>query len=281
MTEIRLQYKWDSVKKHLEALGYPADGNGWGAWFQQSWGHVTSAGMADFNVPSELAEAKVRIMALCWIAQDFCAVTELNEYYTDIYLMDWMQELSLDALTLSMILQRDEEMADIHDAQFFCDTSAMEREDDSWFAVDEVSDDLAGRICFAAIQRQREEVVDALVKGFGGCNELFASLYAAKGKTLDEKWRRKEEIWSEIDELQEELDGVEDAVAKCRLEEQIELASQELSEEKVDSFVTERLKLFALGEPVGVGDDVSNERMAGYSWCNGYCPTYILIDFSH
>lgn len=280
MAESTPQYKWQSVRKHLQALGYPGDGNGWDMWFQESWSYITSAGMADFNVPSELVEAKVRIMALCWIAQDFCAVTEFNQYYTDIYLSEWMEELSLDALTLGMTLQCDEEMADIRESPFFCEKLGMKMEDGSWYVADEVNDDFVGRIRFAAVQRQRAKVIDALLTGFGGCHWLFASLYAAKMNSLEEKWHRKEELWSQIDELQEELDSTEDAASKHRLQKQIEAANCELTDEKIDSFVTERLRTSSLDESVGMGDDATSERMAGYLWCSDCCPTYILVDFS-
>jgi hypothetical protein len=223
-------------------------------------------------------------MSLCWIANDFCAVTEFNQYYTDINLQDWMQCLALNSLALSLTLQDDDAMAnvmtDVNEARFFLDTSAIEREDDDWFVLDDVEEDLAGRICFAAIRHQRRIVVDTLLKGFGSCEDMFASLYAAKHNTFEEKWRRKEEIWSLVDELQDGVDGTEDAAVKQRLEQQIDKESHGLSDDQLNLFVTERLKSFALCGPVGIGDDNSKERMAGYLWCSEGCPAYILVDFS-
>jgi len=279
MTATR-QFEWNLVKTHISNLGVPSDGTGWEEWFRLSWQHITEAGLADFGAPSELAKVKVRIMALCWIAQDFCAVSEFNIYYTDIRLSAWMQELNLAALDLVLVLQSDEAMAEVSESSFFRDNAAVTLVDDNWYVEDEVYENIERRSCFAAVQQQRICVVDALLSGFGGALELFASMFAVKHNSLELRWQRKEELWEIIDELQSAMDNAKDVLGHQHIELLIQETEHDLSDESLQAFVAEQLKLFALGEPVGICDEVSNERLAGYMWCSNGCPTYILVGFA-
>ena len=269
--------KADAVKLTSQ-LGMPNDGDHWERWLEQAWSHLETAGLTEFDVPHEHVCVCLRMMALCWIANDFCGVVEDDEYYVTLDFGSWVDAFGLDALSIYLTLDKDE-TSTVDEAAFYSDPSVLEQEDELFIVIDEVVDDLNKRVYCDAIESQRELVIDALLEGWNGASGLFASLYTAKATTFDLVWRRKEQLRNLIEEL-ESTSGVDDE-SQAKIEKQLCEARHNLEAAALQKHVVEQLELFALGEDVVLGDDVSNERMKGYMWCDEGCPRYILVDFTY
>lgn len=153
---------WDDVKETAEAVFNVFVGQPELKWAEKAWEAIGRSGLTGFD--SELARHRVlvRLLALACLYREFCHVA-FDEYFDRADLtLDWRGHCDPDPLWLG----------------YLAGAAGIE--------VDEDDDDQSVSTAAALVEIVRTEVVDALVKGFGGKDMLFASLWCSSSpETVD------------------------------------------------------------------------------------------------
>jgi hypothetical protein len=273
-----MQLSWRFVEKLFQNVDYPVwgDGRAWDRWYEEAWTHFVESGLAEAETPIDGVRIKLRILALCWLAHDFCSATYGDRI--DLYWTDLGESLEIEPL-LAIVSVADGKTVrqSLADAVVLTERGWFADEEEALATVpDELTDDLTARITAYAAFRHRDEVVEALLKGFGDMSMLFASMYA--------NCRSDEQVISEReDELMDIRDAIvaeiETAVGRDdleRLQSQLRLNSQQLERDALlENAITEKRKR-ALMDDLYVCDDESDQRMKGFQWFDEGCPVELL-----
>ncbi|HBE66559.1 MAG TPA: hypothetical protein DDW52_00285 [Planctomycetaceae bacterium] len=174
---------WEQAKTHLSNLSDPSLGlqGDWLQWYETAWGHLGTAGLTNAVTPHDLVVVKMRIAALCWLALDFCAAIEGNEWASVPYWNEWVSELELDPVVAALMLP--DGMAHLTQDASLTDVERVCVDDENvWLIDNSIADELWPNVIMNAVFQQRDVVPDALRSGFGGLLPTFESMFACTGE---------------------------------------------------------------------------------------------------
>ncbi len=284
----QLEFQWKYAAPLLSGLGRPDYGTkeSWERLYEQAWGHLAQAGLTKVKSPLDLTRIKLRIAALGWIAMDFVAASQQCEYANPFYWWKWIESLGIEPLSALITSIDEPEMREVLSQHL--DSSEIEikeDENDGIFADDqELQEELPNKIVAVAAEYQRQLVVNALAKGFGGEPELFLALYLACRdiQTLisDKESELEDELFDLREQFEDELNwlNAESVTDECnknieRLRNEIKCFESMLEHESLRETVIEELRNEAFDEPSIFADDEAHfERMNGFNWCMEGCP---------
>ena len=284
----QLEFQWKYAAPLLSGLGRPDYGTqeGWERFYEQAWGHLAKAGLTKVKSPLDLTRIKLRISALGWIALDFVAASQQDEYANPFYWCEWIKSLGIEPLAALITSIDEPEMREVLSQHL--DSSEIEiedNEDEGIFADDEdLQQELPNKIVTVAAEYQRQEVVHALVEGFGGEPQLFLALYLAcrdiHSLISDKESELEDELFNLREQFEDELIwlNAESVKDECknnieRLRKKIECFESMLEHESLRDMVIEELTDEAFFEPSVYDDDEAHcERMNGFNWCMEGCP---------
>jgi len=270
-----MNYGW----KHVEPLFQKVDHTGygdrecWDAWYEESWNHIGTSGLAEATVQIDCTVVKLRILSLCWLAHDFCFATFGDD--TDLYWHDLGCSLKIDPLFALLTVSGFSvpgvfSVAELYTLDGFVDDSDLLEATPS-----EIGEDLAGRIVGYAAYYQRRSVVEALLKGYGSASGLFAGMYANCQDDYTIISEREEEL-SEIREvIVADIEKATSSEELVELQDQLRKNSQSLEKTVLVEYAKQEKRERALNERVHFCDDASDERMKGLQWCEDRCPLEI------
>jgi len=270
-----MQLTWKHVGPLFQLFEYPVEGDrqSWESWYEEAWEHLLNAGLAKAEVPIDGTRIKLRIIALCWIAHDFCAVT--LESGTDLYWTDLGRSFEIDpVLALLVVANQQSVQETLAEADVFTmDWLSNGDEEESLEVIpEEFTDDLAGRITAYAAFRHRDEVVNALLKGFGDMSSVFASMYANFVSDEQIISEREEELEEIRDSIIAEIETAPSSDDLERLQIQLRLNSQQREKRALIEYAFTEKRNRALMDEVYLCDDPSEQRMKGFQWFDDGCP---------
>ena len=284
----QLDFQWKYAAPLLSGLRQPDYGTqeGWERLYEQAWGHLAKAGLTKVKSPLDLTRIKLRIAALGWIALDFVAASQECEYANPFYWREWIESLGIEPLSALITSIDEPEMREVLSQHL--DSSEIEIEEDEnegIFADDqELQEELPKKIVAVAAEYQRQLVVNALAKGFGGEPELFLALYLAcrdiQSLISDKESELEDELFNLREQFEDELNwlNAESVTDECkknieRLRKEIKCFESMLEHESLREAVIEELRNEAFDEPSVFADDEAHfERMNGFNWCMEGCP---------
>jgi len=159
---------WQDVLPAAEEIYRVWVGGGDLAWAEGAWGHVVRAGLAEYQTPLERCRACFRFLSMATIYFDFCTVA-CDECHDDLEIWYGADELEMDPLNVGQLVGPEELPGD-----------------DETEALFDAYDTLT--------HKAREEVLAALLKGYGGPIEFLKAL-----------WRSTERPHEDGDEMSAEV----------------------------------------------------------------------------
>ncbi len=170
--------EWDTVEPIAEKafsiwVGHPER-----HWAKQAWAHLAAAGLTSNDDPLDWLRACIRFLVLASLYRDWCAL--VFDEVEDDRPQSWLSAV---------------EVHPFHIGQLIGEDVVVEDPDGG---LDEPLNEL---MC-----RDRKDVVAAIVKGFGGAEGLFASLWTSRGEGDEQSPSDRED--SDEDEV-EEMSGYE------------------------------------------------------------------------
>ncbi len=185
MSDMSFHFLLEKSSYRSSVTGLPTENpdgpENWERFYEQAWGHLANAGLTTVKSPLDLTRIKLRIAALGWIALDFVAASQQCEYANPFYWCEWIESLGIEPLSALITSIDEPEMREALSQHL--DSSEIEIKEDEnegIFADDqELREELPNKIVAVAAEYQRQLVVNALAKGFGGEPELFLALYIA------------------------------------------------------------------------------------------------------
>lgn len=272
-----MEFKWEYAEPLLQKLNNPNLGSKehWMYWFEESWAHLSKAGLTQVQSPLDDTLVRLRILALCWLTHDFCGAVEQNEWSSCPYWEDWIGWLDIDPIWALLTALDQKVVSDlVADSGLRSPESIEEEEDEGFFCDDdEINSELVPCLVMAAVFVQREKVIDALWQGFDGYPMLFGSMYAICYAIEDEIDQRKDSLEEELEELEKECEEAPSEEATQRLRAKMDSVRQQLA--RVTEDVTEEFRYRALGDSCFYGDEETLERLNGFQWCSEGCPVVI------
>ena len=282
----QLDFQWKYAAPLFSGLRQPDYGNeeNWERLYEQAWGHLAKAGLTKVKSPLDLTRIKLRIAAVGWIALDFVAASQRCEYANPFYWWKWIESLGIEPLSALITSIDEPEMREVLSQHL--DSSEIEIKEDEnegIFADDqELQEELPNKIVAVAAEYQRQLVVNALAKGFGGEPELFLALYLAcrdiQSLISDKESELEDELFDLRVQFEDELNwlNAESVTDECktnidRLRNEIKWFESKLEHESLRETVIEELRNEAFDDPSLYYDD-DCERLHGFNWCMEGCP---------
>lgn len=143
-------------------------------WAKQAWSHLTRAGLAKNREPLDGLRAYIRFLVLASIYRDWCAVA--FDYSEDDEPTLWLSAVHVDPVDIELLLGPDIEVRACRPFEPRLDNALN-----------------------TLMERERESVLDALLKGFGSVEDLFIALWRSNQDPVD---------WADVGEG----DGVTEAL---------------------------------------------------------------------
>lgn len=281
-----MEFEWTEAKPLFAKLDFPDYGSNerWMCWYEEAWSHMSGAGITQVQTPLDDTRVRLRILALCWLAHDFCAAAfsepecscpSWNEWIDVAEIDPWAVLTATDKKVLKKVVAKSRLMSsdNIDEEGLDLDTQTLH-------------DDVALRLVMAAVRAQRGTVAAALLHGLGGSSLLFASMYGNCGWIEDEIDRRRESLEEELEDLEEQLeervDDLEEQFGEVlsdesvnKLRKKIEAVRQQLDDGALNQSIVEEIRTRTLTDDIFFGDADSAERMNGFQWCDEGCPVEI------
>ena len=281
-----MEFEWTDAKPLFAKLDFPDYGSNerWMCWYEEAWSHMCKAGITQVQTPLDDTRVRLRILALCWLAHDFCAAAFSDPGCSCPYWDEWINVVEIDPSDVLTIIN--EKVVERVVAKSRMITGDDIDEEGRDVDTQTLHEDVALRLVMAAARAQRGTVAAALLHGFGGSSLLFASMYTNCGWIENEVDRRRESLEEELEDLEEQLeervDDLEEQVGEIssdessnKLREKIEAVRQQLDDEALNQSVVEDIRTHAVNDDIFFGDADSAERMNGFQWCDEGCPVEI------
>lgn len=276
-----MEFQWKYAEPLLAKLDFPDYGSNdrWRFWYEEAWSHMSKAGIAQVQTPLDDTRVRLRILALCWLAHDFCGAAFSDPYCSCPYWSEWIKVADIDALWAVLTATDQELIHGVVTESGLMSTDNIEEQDgELLYYKEEIQQDVALKLVMAAVYTQRHEVAAALLDGFGGSSLLFASMYGNCGWIEKEIERRRDSLDEELDDLEEQLEDASCEETANKLKKEIETVRQQLDDGALNQIVVEEVRVQALTDNIFYGDDESAERLNGFQWCEDGCPVVIRGD---
>ena len=192
-----MEFGWTDAKLLFAKLDFPDYGSNerWMCWYEEAWSHMSKAGITQVQTPLDDTLVRLRILALCWLAHDFCAAAFSDPECSCPYWDEWINVAEIDTSEVLTITDKKVIQKVVAESRLMSSDDI----DEEGLDVDTkaLHDDVALRLVMASVRAQRGTVAAALLHGFGGSSLLFASMYGNCGgiedrDLIDEgsRWRR-------------------------------------------------------------------------------------------
>lgn len=267
-----MQISWEHIEPLFRSLEDPNCGERkiWDRWYQEAWSHVVDAGLANPVAPIDGVRIKLRVLALWWLVYDFCA-TALNESLCEFYWKDLLSKMDIDPMTAFLTVAGDESIERSLSSAEVLQPEMFNEAEPIGYIPHEVVEDMTVHVIAFATFRQRADVVNALLDGFGSTSMLFASMHACCCDHYTVICEQRIALRDEIEEITSELETASGIESFERLQGRLRIARQQLESEALAQFAINELRSRALSG----GFNPIDERLQAFAWCEERCPVVV------
>lgn len=271
-----MEFQWQYATPLFEKLDVPDYGSrgDWMRWYQEAWTHLTNSKLTQVKMPLDHLVVRLRIFAVGWLAHDFIAAVQSDEWGSRPYWKDWISFFDIDPVWALLTIddQKTVNSLIVESGLSSCDLIAEEEGEGILCVVEEINEALLHRIVMVAVHMRRANVIDALMSGFGGDLELFVSMYANCYSFEDEIERRISDLEEEQWQLEQQLEQATSHEMKSKLQASIDAVRQKIEDGISPQDVVDDFRFRAGADEILIGDEESLERLNGFQWCNASCP---------
>lgn len=213
---------WEDARAMGQSLDQPNFGNprSWNRWHEMAWRHIDHASLNHWQTDLDLVRVKVRVLVLYAIGFEFCEWLEPGSMSE----IEWGYEVQRIGVPPSIVLALAGELPQFGpfcaavDADFDLSGDLADAElDAETIRPDDLIDLVSGFLCTT----YRPAIIRALLKGFGGHAQLFASLWATSRDLGNDMGCMEDELEREREELMQELQDESDWQRKSAIMESI------------------------------------------------------------
>lgn len=181
-------------------LDKPLNGDGWKRWVQKMWEALSKAGMVAAETPADQTRCRLRVIALSWLAHDFCSSNGDESTFNSICWQDRFEACLVRPLWAFLTLNSDRDSPRlIDDSLFFAESNCPDFEDDSFpLASKHICRDLDLRLGLSALLHER----DVTQRNLSACfdhRSLFAGMFLARFSELEMREKMQTKLLEEID----------------------------------------------------------------------------------
>lgn len=274
-----MEFQWQYAKPLFEKLDVPDYGSkdDWMRWYEEAWTHLTNAKLTHVKTPLDNLVVRLRIFAIGWLAHDFIGAVQSDEWSSCPYWKEWIEFFDIDPLW-ALITIGDQEIVNALIAESGLSSSDLLQEEEGegiFCDVDDINEAFFHRMVMVAVYMQRDNVIGALMSGFGGDSGLFMSMYANCHSIEDEIERRMSDLEDAASQVEWQLAQATSDELKQKLQAELDAVRQEIEDGINPQDVIEDFRFHAVADNIYFGDEDSQQRLNGYQWCNEGCPVVI------
>lgn len=274
-----MDFQWNYAKPLFAQMDIPDYGSrdNWMRWYEESWTHLTKAGLTQVGTPLDSLIVRLRIFAVGWLAHDFVGAVQSDKWSSCPYWSEWISDFEINPLWALLTLDDRKILRDLTSDSGLSSSDSIEEVKDEGLLYDEeeINGDFFPRIVMAAVYVRRAEVIDALMEGFGGVEPLFMSMYANCYSMEEESEERINDLEEELEQFEWQLEQATSDEMKSRLQTSIDALRQKIEDGMHPQDIIKELRLRAGGDDIYYGDEESGERLNGFLWCYEGCPVVI------
>jgi hypothetical protein len=156
--------------------------------------------------------------------------------------------------------------------------SSLEDDDDQdadFMDVEEINSELVPCLVMRAARQRRDELIEALVKGYGSTSALFVQMYICCADIRDLTFNRKMDLEERIDELEAEIEESSDASQIAEWQNEVHELRQQMEPDALRSAVLAGIMDEAFG-PVDFLYDMDSPRWLGFHWFDQGCQVMLF-----
>jgi hypothetical protein len=201
-----MEFGWREAVGCFGLLDKPLNGDGWKLWVQKMWVALSDAGMVPVKTPADETICRLRVIALSWLAHDFCSSNGDESTFNNVCWQDRFEACLVNPLWAFLTITPDRDSPSfINDAIIFSETSCPNFEDKSFPLLSkQIGRDLELRLALSALWHERMVTQHNLFKCFDQ-QSLFASMFVARFSEQEIKDLVQTALLKRIDWLKDQL----------------------------------------------------------------------------